>query len=105
MGLLFILFGVIGKIGAVFITVPYPVVGGMMVINFGVLIGVMLSNLQLIDLDSTRNLAIIGISMLLSLIFPYWIETTPDAIDTGRVKSGKLGHQVNSDTRLQTVEI
>ena len=83
MGLLFILFGVIGKIGAVFITVPYPVVGGMMVINFGVLIGVMLSNLQLIDLDSTRNLAIIGISMLLSLIFPYWIETTPDAIDTG----------------------
>ena len=24
---------------------------------------------------------------------------------TNRVKSGKIGHQVNSDTRLQTVEI
>ena len=82
-GLLFIFFGVIGKIGAIFVTVPYPVVGGMMIINFGVLIGVMLSNLQFIDLGSTRNLAIIGMSMLLSIMFPYWIETTPDAIDTG----------------------
>ena len=73
-----------GKIGAIFVTVPYPVVGGMMMINFGVLIGVMLSNLQFIDLSSTRNLGIIGMSMLLAVMFPFWIETTPDAIDTGR---------------------
>ena len=82
-GLLFILFGIIGKIGAVFVTIPYPVVGGMMMINFGVLVGVVLSNLQFIDLESTRNLGIIGMSMLVSFMFPHWIETTPNAIDTG----------------------
>ena len=82
-GLMFILFGIIGKTGAVFVTIPYPVVGGMMMINFGVLIGVVLSNLQFIDLESTRNLGIIGMSMLLSIMFPHWIETTPNAIDTG----------------------
>ena len=85
-GLIFILFGIVGKIGAIFVTVPYPVVGGMMMINFGVLIGVMLSNLQFIDLTSTRNLGIIGMSMLLAVMFPFWIETTPDAIDTGRYR-------------------
>ena len=85
-----------GKIGAIFVTVPYPVVGGMMMINFGVLIGVMLSNLQFIDLSSTRNLGIIGMSMLLSVMFPYWIETTPDAINTGR--SVKIPQKVKFKT-------
>ena len=84
LGLLFILFGIIGKIGAVFVTIPYSVVGGMQMINFGVLIGVMLSNLQFIDLKSTRNLAIIGISMLISLMMPEWIRTTEDPINTGK---------------------
>jgi nucleobase transporter 1/2 len=82
-GLTYIFFGVVGKIGAVFVTIPYSVIGGMMIINFAVLTGVMLSNLQFIDLSSTRNLFIIGLSMIASLMFPYWIETTPKAIYTG----------------------
>ena len=86
LGLLFILFGIIGKIGAVFVTIPYSVIGGVQMINFGVLIGVMLSNLQFIDLKSTRNLAIIGISMLTSMMMPEWIRTTEDPIDTGKKK-------------------
>ena len=72
-----------GKVGAIFVTIPYSVVGGMQIINFGVLIGVMLSNLQFIDLQSKRNLAIIGISMLVSMMMPHWIQTTPNAINTG----------------------
>ena len=82
-GVIFMIFGVVGKIGAVFITIPYSVLGGMMMINFGVLIGVMLSNMQFIDMSSTRNLAIIGMSMLVSLMLPHWINTTDDPIYTG----------------------
>ena len=84
-GLIFIVFGIVGKIGAVFVNIPYSVVGGMMMINFGVLIGVMLSNLQFIDTSSTRNLSVIGVSMLLALMLPYWVEATPNAINTGRL--------------------
>ena len=84
LGLIFILFGVVGKVGAIFVTIPYSVVGGMQIINFGVLIGVMLSNLQFIDLQSKRNLAIIGISMLVAMMMPHWIQTTPKAINTGK---------------------
>ncbi|XP_052804781.1 solute carrier family 23 member 1-like [Mya arenaria] len=82
-GLIYIVFGIVGKIGAVFVTIPYSVVGGMMMINFGVLIGVMLSNMQFIDMSSTRSLAIIGMSMLIALMTPYWIETTDEPINTG----------------------
>ncbi|XP_053374769.1 solute carrier family 23 member 1-like isoform X2 [Mercenaria mercenaria] len=82
-GIIFTVFGVIGKIGAIFVTIPYSVIGGMMMINFGVLIGVMLSNLQFIDLSSTRNLGIIGMSILMAMMLPYWVEITPNAIQTG----------------------
>ena len=83
LGVLFILFGILGKIGAALITIPYSVVGGMQMINFGILVGLMLSNLQVIDLKSTRNLAIIGMSMLIALMMPEWIRTTKDPINTG----------------------
>ena len=36
---------------------------------------------------------------------PDIFNTTDVADETGKVKSGKFGHQVNSDTYLQTVEI
>jgi nucleobase transporter 1/2 len=57
-----ILFGIIGKVVAVFITIPYPVLGGVQIIGFGMFIGLVMSNLQYIDMQSTRNLAIIGVN-------------------------------------------
>ncbi|XP_060564520.1 solute carrier family 23 member 1-like, partial [Ruditapes philippinarum] len=83
LGLLFMVLGVIGKVGAFFVTIPYSVIGGLQVINFGVLAGVMLSNLQFIDLNSKRNLSVIGISMLIAMMLQHWIKTTKDAIETG----------------------
>lgn len=82
-GLMFIVLGIVGKVGAVFVLIPYSVIGGMMVISFGILIGVMMSNMQFIDQNSSRNLGIIGLSMLMALMTPYWLEITPGAIQTG----------------------
>ncbi|CAG2197921.1 SLC23A1 [Mytilus edulis] len=78
-----ILFAIIGKLAAVFITIPYPVLGGVQIIGFGMFIGLVMSNLQYIDIHSTRNLAIIGISTLLGLMLPFWAKGNADAIDTG----------------------
>ena len=50
---------------------------------FGMFNGVVLSNLQVVNLSSTRNLAILGTSILFGLMIPYWVETNPDAINTG----------------------
>jgi nucleobase transporter 1/2 len=68
----------------VFVTVPYSVLGGTQIITVGIFVGIVLSNLQYIDLNSTRNLAIIGISLLQGLMIPYWVEKTPDGVQTGK---------------------
>jgi len=82
---MFIVLGILGKVGAVFVIIPYSVIGGMMMINFGILIGVMMSNMQFIDMNSSRNLGIIGLSMLMAMMTPYWLKITPDGINTGKL--------------------
>lgn len=45
-GVFMILMGMLGKIGAIFTTIPTPVVGGMFLIMFGVITAAGISNLQ-----------------------------------------------------------
>ena len=50
-GIIYILFGILGKFSAIFITIPYPVLGGAIILMWGTFFGVILSNLQVnIDL-------------------------------------------------------
>ena len=84
--LIYLVFGIIGKISAVFITIPHPVLGGVLIIMFGAFNGVVLSNLKSVDLSSTRNLTIIGTALLLGLVVPHWIENYPNSIKTGEYK-------------------
>merc|ERR1719304_91695 len=51
-----ILIGVCSKIGALFVTIPEPIIGGIFSVMFGIITAVGLSNLQFVDLNSTRNL-------------------------------------------------
>lgn len=46
--------------------------------------GVILSNLQEVSLKSTRNLAILGLSLLVGIMVPYFIEAHPEIIETGK---------------------
>jgi xanthine/uracil permease len=36
--------GIIGKLAAVFIAIPYPVLGGVQIIGFGIFMGLVMSN-------------------------------------------------------------
>ena len=45
-GIIYILFGIFGKFSAIFITIPYPVLGGAIILMWGTFFGVILSNLQ-----------------------------------------------------------
>ncbi|XP_045190220.2 solute carrier family 23 member 1-like isoform X2 [Mercenaria mercenaria] len=82
-GVIYIIFGIIGKFSAVFICIPYPVLGGALITMYGMFTGVVLSNLHAVDLSSSRNLAIIGTSIFTGLMVPYWIEQYPDELATG----------------------
>ena len=78
-----ILQGVISKFGAVFIMVPDPVVGGLFCVMFGMITAFGLSALQYIDLRSSRNLYIIGVSLFFPLVLCQWMQKNPDVINTG----------------------
>jgi len=59
-----------GKFGALFTTIPQPIVGGMYCAMFGMIAAVGLSNLQFVDLNSTRNLFILGFAFFMGLSMP-----------------------------------
>ena len=74
---LMVVLGVVGKFGALFTTIPQPVVGGMYCAMFGMIASVGLSNLQFIDLNSARNLFIVGFSFFMGLSVPEYFDAHP----------------------------
>lgn len=81
--LIMILFGVLGKFGALFVTIPEPVVGGVFCVMFSMIFAVGLSTLQYIDLNSSRNLFVVGFSLFFGLALPKWMEKNPGVVQTG----------------------
>ncbi|XP_076612790.1 solute carrier family 23 member 1-like [Chaetodon auriga] len=82
-GIFMILMGMLGKIGAIFTTIPTPVIGGMFLIMFGVITAAGISNLQSTDMNSSRNIFVFGFSMFSALVIPNWTLKNPDFFKTG----------------------
>ena len=76
-----ILLGTISKFGALFTTIPNPIVGGMYCAMFGMIVAVGLSNLQFVDLNSTRNLFILGFAFFMGLSVPEYFASNPLTLD------------------------
>jgi len=72
-----ILLGTVSKFGALFTTIPQPIVGGMYCAMFGMIAAVGLSNLQFIDLNSARNLFILGFAFFMGLSVPEYFAQHP----------------------------
>lgn len=85
-GVLMVIMGVFGKAGAIFTTIPSPVVGGMFLVMFGVISAAGVSNLQYADMNSSRNIFIFGFSMFSGLVIPNWVLKNPKTIATGVVE-------------------
>ncbi|KZC09741.1 Solute carrier family 23 member 1 [Dufourea novaeangliae] len=80
---LMILQGLISKFGAVFIIIPEPIVGGIFCVMFGMICAFGLSALQYVDLNSARNLYILGFSIFFPLVLSKWMINHSDVIQTG----------------------
>ncbi|XP_034945464.1 solute carrier family 23 member 1 isoform X2 [Chelonus insularis] len=81
--LIMILQGLICKFGAVFIIIPEPIVGGIFCIMFGMIAAFGFSALQYIDLNSARNLYILGFSIFFPLVLSKWMIQHSEIINTG----------------------
>ncbi|KAL5007387.1 hypothetical protein ScPMuIL_016193 [Solemya velum] len=89
-GILMILLGCLGKFGALFVTIPEPVVGGMFLVMFGMVTAIGLSNLKFIDLASSRNIFILGVAIFFGLSFPHWMGTRKSYINTGSTVADQI---------------
>ncbi|XP_053640253.2 solute carrier family 23 member 1-like isoform X1 [Cherax quadricarinatus] len=82
--------GVFAKFGAVFITIPEPVMAGVFVVMFAMVTSVGLSPLQYVDLASSRNLFVIGFSIFFGMAVPKWVEKNPGIIQTGSAEVDQI---------------
>nr|XP_020510959.1 solute carrier family 23 member 1 isoform X1 [Labrus bergylta]XP_020510960.1 solute carrier family 23 member 1 isoform X1 [Labrus bergylta]XP_029137337.1 solute carrier family 23 member 1 isoform X1 [Labrus bergylta] len=78
-----LLLGSVGKFTALFASLPDPILGGMFCTLFGMITAVGLSNLQFVDLNSSRNQFVLGFSMFFGLTLPNYLDRHPQTIHTG----------------------
>jgi len=76
---LMLIAGFVGYVGALITTIPDPIVGGLYVAMFGQIVAVGLSNLKHVDLDSSRNAFVVGISLFVGLALPAYMGNVGSA--------------------------
>jgi xanthine/uracil permease len=76
--------GFVGYFGQAVATIPSPIVGGLFLAMFGQIVAVGLSNLKFVDLDSQRNVFIVGFALFAGLAVPAYINglgaAAPDGV-------------------------
>ncbi|XP_062106032.1 nucleobase-ascorbate transporter 1 isoform X1 [Humulus lupulus] len=82
-----IFFSTLGKFGAVFASIPFPIYAALYCILFGLVASVGLSFLQFTNMNSMRNLIIIGLSLFLGISIPqffneYWTASHHGLVHT-----------------------
>lgn len=81
----------IGKLFAVFATLPQPVVGAMYVGLFGLISAVGLNNLQYVNLNNARNLFILGLALFGGLSFPQAVGPIRDKFSSQLAAGATFG--------------
>jgi xanthine/uracil permease len=74
-----VILGLIAKFGAVVATIPGPIVGGAYLALFGLIAAIGLSLLRRVDLDSQRNLLILGFVLFAGFVFPHYFGSEAGA--------------------------
>jgi solute carrier family 23 (nucleobase transporter), member 1 len=73
-----IVLGLVTKVGGIITTIPTPIVGGIYLSLFGLIAAVGLSNLRRADMDSQRNLMIVGFVLFSGFVFPAYFAGAQD---------------------------
>lgn len=86
--IIMIIIPLLGKLFAVFATLPQPVVGAMYVGLFGLISAVGLNNLQYVNLNNARNLFILGLALFGGLSFPQALGPIRDNFSAKLAQTG-----------------
>ena len=102
-----LIFGFIGYFGQLIATIPDPIVGGLFVAMFAQIVAVGVANLRFVDLDSSRNVFVVGFALFVGLAVPAYMgnfESTlefRDAVALEATLAPLLEAGVVADTAVQ----
>lgn len=93
--------GFVGYFGQLIATIPDPIVGGLFITMFGQIVAVGISTLEYVDLDSQRNVFIVGFALFVGLAIPQYMANVGSAADFRELAAGVspvLGSPIVADT-------
>ncbi|PKK17384.1 solute carrier family 23, member 3, transcript variant X2 [Columba livia] len=80
-----VVLGMSPRLAGLFTHIPLAVHGGVLCITYAVAVGTGISYFQYADIDSGRNIFIVGFTMFMALLVPRWLSTAPAYLATGWV--------------------
>ena len=104
---LMLVVGFVGYFGQLVATIPGPIVGGLYIAMFGQIVAVGLSNLKYVDLDSSRNVFIVGIAIFTGMAVPAYMRAVGgvDALQEGLAGTAVFGPVLGTDVVATTVYV
>ena len=97
--------GFIGYWGGLVASIPSPIIGGLYIAMFGQIVAVGLANLKYVDLDSQRNLFIVGLALFAGLAIPTYMSNFqgPGAFAEGMASVAVVGPVLGTEVVATTV--
>ncbi|NWX92303.1 S23A3 protein, partial [Nothoprocta pentlandii] len=77
--------GMSPRLAGLLTRIPLAVHGGVLCVTYAVAVGTGISYFQYADIDSGRNIFIVGFTMFMALLVPRWLSTAPAQLATGWV--------------------
>jgi xanthine/uracil permease len=104
---LMLVVGFVGYFGQLIATIPGPIIGGLYIAMFGQIVAVGLSNLKYVDLDSSRNVFIVGIALFAGLAVPAYMRSvgSAGAFQEGMAGTFLLGPLLGADVVANTIYV
>ncbi|XP_068804983.1 solute carrier family 23 member 3 isoform X9 [Struthio camelus] len=88
-----VVLGMSPRLAGLLTRIPLVVHGGVLCVTYAVAVGTGISYFRYADIDSGRNIFIVGFTMFMALLVPRWLSTAPVHLATGSrdVPQGRLG--------------
>ncbi|NXX18434.1 S23A3 protein, partial [Podargus strigoides] len=78
-----VVLGMSPRLAGLLTCIPLSVHGGVLCVTYAVAVGTGISYFQYADIDSGRNIFIVGFAMFMALLVPRWLGTAPAHLATG----------------------
>ncbi|XDA72946.1 hypothetical protein R6Z07F_003226 [Ovis aries] len=82
-GLFCVALGLSPRLAQLLTTIPLPMLGGMLGVTQAMVLSSGFSSFHLADIDSGRNVFIVGFSIFTALLLPRWFREAPVLLSTG----------------------